>query len=324
MSQTRRKVDGGALDLAPSQLLLAQLDDVDAAAQRRPQQRFRVLAVAGGRRRRSRGARCAAARGAAGRRPRGREAHAPIMTVPNAAARRRQMRMPAATPAHRLRGWGGGSHRECNGSPRGLRGWHRGHRPSGPDPGNAGGGNGLTEQTRFRRDIRWRWGDRPLLRLARRPARRARGGARPRRAARRRHPGRRRDAGPGRRAHLRRAGAAGDDPGRGPALPAVRRRAGGGERGERPATRARAPSTSPSTATRRRELRRVHDLQRSLGLEAEWLSPRRCRELEPGLTPSFNGGVHAPGEAAVDPRALTRALLAALPRPRSRCGPEPR
>jgi glycine oxidase len=60
------------------------------------------------------------------------------------------------------------------------------------------------------------------------------------------------------------------------------------------------------------ELRRVHDLQRSLGLEAEWLPPRRCRALEPGLTPSFNGGVHAPGEAAVDPRALTRALLAAL------------
>jgi glycine oxidase len=60
------------------------------------------------------------------------------------------------------------------------------------------------------------------------------------------------------------------------------------------------------------ELRRVHDLQRSRGLEAEWLPPRGCRELEPGLTPSFNGGVHAPGEAAVDPRALTRALLAAL------------
>jgi glycine oxidase len=60
------------------------------------------------------------------------------------------------------------------------------------------------------------------------------------------------------------------------------------------------------------QLRRVHDLQRSLDLEAEWLAPRRCRELEPGLTPSTNGGVHAPGEAAVDPRALTAALLAAL------------
>jgi len=59
------------------------------------------------------------------------------------------------------------------------------------------------------------------------------------------------------------------------------------------------------------QLRRVHELQRSLELEAEWLPPRRCRELEPGLTPSFNGGVHAPGEAAVDPRALSAALLAA-------------
>jgi glycine oxidase len=60
------------------------------------------------------------------------------------------------------------------------------------------------------------------------------------------------------------------------------------------------------------ELRRVHELQRSLELEAEWLPPRRCRDLEPGLTPSFNGGVHAPGEGAVDPRALTRSLLSAL------------
>jgi glycine oxidase len=60
------------------------------------------------------------------------------------------------------------------------------------------------------------------------------------------------------------------------------------------------------------ELRRVHDLQRSLGLGAEWLPPRRCRELEPGLTPSFNGGVHAPDEAAIDPRLMTAALLAVL------------
>ena len=60
------------------------------------------------------------------------------------------------------------------------------------------------------------------------------------------------------------------------------------------------------------QLRRRHDLQRELGLEAEWLAPRACRELEPGLTPSFNGGVRAAGEAAVDPRALSVALLAAL------------
>ena len=58
------------------------------------------------------------------------------------------------------------------------------------------------------------------------------------------------------------------------------------------------------------ELRRRHDLQRELGLEAEWLTPTRCRELEPGLTPTFVGGVHVPGEGVVDPRALIAALLA--------------
>jgi len=60
------------------------------------------------------------------------------------------------------------------------------------------------------------------------------------------------------------------------------------------------------------ELRRIHDLQRSLNLGAEWLTPRRCRQLEPGLAPSLNGGVHVPSEASVDPRALCEALLAAL------------
>jgi glycine oxidase len=60
------------------------------------------------------------------------------------------------------------------------------------------------------------------------------------------------------------------------------------------------------------ELRRIHELQRSLGLGAEWLPPRRCRDLEPGLAPAFAGGVHAPGEASVDPRALSAALLAGL------------
>jgi len=60
------------------------------------------------------------------------------------------------------------------------------------------------------------------------------------------------------------------------------------------------------------QLRRVHDLQRSLDLEAEWLSTRRCRELEPGLAPSFHGGVLAAGEAAIDPRELTEVLLMAL------------
>ena len=75
--------------------------------------------------------------------------------------------------------------------------------------------------------------------------------------------------------------------------------------GKRPATPASGALHVALDRDEAAELRRVHDLQRSLGLEAEWLPPRRCRELEPGLTPSFNGGVHAPGEAAADPRALT-------------------
>jgi glycine oxidase len=60
------------------------------------------------------------------------------------------------------------------------------------------------------------------------------------------------------------------------------------------------------------ELRRRHELQQELGLETEWLTPRRSRELEPGLTTSFVGGVHAPGDASVDPRRLALALAAAL------------
>jgi glycine oxidase len=60
------------------------------------------------------------------------------------------------------------------------------------------------------------------------------------------------------------------------------------------------------------ELRRRHDLQRELGLAAEWLTPRRCRELEPGLVPTFAGGVLVEGEASVDPRRLALALATAL------------
>lgn len=66
------------------------------------------------------------------------------------------------------------------------------------------------------------------------------------------------------------------------------------------------------------QLHRVHDLQRSLGLDAEWLAPRRCRELEPGLAPSLAGGIHAPAEAAIDPELLTEALVAACGRGRFR------
>ena len=59
-------------------------------------------------------------------------------------------------------------------------------------------------------------------------------------------------------------------------------------------------------------LRRLHDLHRDLGLAAEWLSPSRCRELEPGLSPRIAGGVLAPHEASADPRATARALAAVV------------
>ncbi len=60
------------------------------------------------------------------------------------------------------------------------------------------------------------------------------------------------------------------------------------------------------------QLRRVHDLQRRLGLAAEWLPPSGCRDLEPALSPSLSGGVFAPGEGSVDPRRLSAALVAGL------------
>jgi glycine oxidase len=58
-------------------------------------------------------------------------------------------------------------------------------------------------------------------------------------------------------------------------------------------------------------LRRLHELQRSLGLEAEWLTPSRARELEPGLAPGIAGAIAAPQDGSVDPRAAVRALAAA-------------
>jgi glycine oxidase len=62
------------------------------------------------------------------------------------------------------------------------------------------------------------------------------------------------------------------------------------------------------------ELRRRYDLMRELELDAEWLSPAACRELETGLHPAIFGGVHAPHEAGVDPGALVRALRLACER----------
>ncbi len=56
------------------------------------------------------------------------------------------------------------------------------------------------------------------------------------------------------------------------------------------------------------ELRRRFELMRSLELEAEWLTGRECRDLEPGLCPSAHAGVYAPHEMGVDPVAVVAAL----------------
>jgi glycine oxidase len=60
------------------------------------------------------------------------------------------------------------------------------------------------------------------------------------------------------------------------------------------------------------ELRRLHEFQRALGLDAEWLTPGRCRELEPGLSPRVAGGILAHGDAQADPVATVGALAAAV------------
>jgi glycine oxidase len=59
-------------------------------------------------------------------------------------------------------------------------------------------------------------------------------------------------------------------------------------------------------------LRRLHEFQRGLGLDVEWLTPRACRRLEPGLSPRIAGGIAAHGDAAADPLATARALASAV------------
>jgi glycine oxidase len=60
------------------------------------------------------------------------------------------------------------------------------------------------------------------------------------------------------------------------------------------------------------ELRRLHELQRSLGLDSEWLVPSAARALEPGLAPRIAGAIDAPDEAQVDPVAVIAALVRAF------------
>ena len=55
-------------------------------------------------------------------------------------------------------------------------------------------------------------------------------------------------------------------------------------------------------------LRRLYHFHRELGLETEWLPPRRCRREEPALSPRIAGGILAHDDAHADPRATVRAL----------------
>jgi glycine oxidase len=61
-------------------------------------------------------------------------------------------------------------------------------------------------------------------------------------------------------------------------------------------------------------LHRLHEFQRSLGLDAEWLTGIECRRREPALHPSTRAGVLVPGDREIDPRLLSRALRRALER----------
>jgi len=55
----------------------------------------------------------------------------------------------------------------------------------------------------------------------------------------------------------------------------------------------------------------LYALQDSLGAGGQRLTARECRRLEPMLDPSVRGGLLAEADGSVDPRQLTRALLAA-------------
>lgn len=59
------------------------------------------------------------------------------------------------------------------------------------------------------------------------------------------------------------------------------------------------------------ELRRRHELHRELGLDSEWLRPSAARKVEPAVSPSITGALHAPHEAVADPDATCGTLAAA-------------
>ncbi|WP_246494161.1 FAD-dependent oxidoreductase [Streptomyces zagrosensis] len=64
----------------------------------------------------------------------------------------------------------------------------------------------------------------------------------------------------------------------------------------------------------RAQLRDLHALQQRCGLDAQWLTGRECRRLEPLLAPGVRGGLQVSGDHQLDPRLLASALLTACER----------
>jgi glycine oxidase len=62
------------------------------------------------------------------------------------------------------------------------------------------------------------------------------------------------------------------------------------------------------------ELGRLAELHRALGLPSEWIGPRQCRELEPGLSPRVRGAIRVPQDHQADPVATVVALAGACHR----------
>jgi len=60
------------------------------------------------------------------------------------------------------------------------------------------------------------------------------------------------------------------------------------------------------------ELRRLHEFQRGLGLDSEWLAPRAARAQEPRLSPRIAGAIAAAQDGQVDPAAVVAALAQAF------------
>jgi len=75
---------------------------------------------------------------------------------------------------------------------------------------------------------------------------------------------------------------------------------------------AKVPCTLPWTATRRPGFVESMISNAPLASVRNGWDRAAAASLEPALTPALNGGVFAPGEARIDPRALVKALLAAL------------